>query len=78
MTNSRQCTAEDNADVYLAWDDMKWEITGNVRTYEESRRKICEYQDGITDILLSGKVILFYYYIIIIILLFSLLFIIII
>ena len=59
MTNSRQCTVEDNADVYLAWDDMKWEITGNVRTYEESRRKICEYQDGITDILLSGKVIFF-------------------
>ena len=59
MTNSRECTVEDNADVYLAWDDMKWEITGNVRTYEESRRKICEYQDGITDILLSGKVFFF-------------------
>ena len=54
MTNSRQCNVENDTNVYLAWDDMKWEISGNVRTYNESRRNVCKYQDGITDILLSG------------------------
>ena len=56
ITNSRQCTVQDkNEDAYLTWDNMKWEISGNVRTYKESRRNICKYQDGITDILLSGR-----------------------
>ena len=57
MTNSRQCTVENDTNVYLAWDDMKWEISGNVRTYNESRRNVCKYQDGITDILLSAMII---------------------
>ena len=54
FTNSKKCTEVDISEVYISWNNMKWDTFGNVRSYNESVKKMCKPLDGITNIFLSG------------------------
>ena len=54
ITNSKQCTEVDSSEIYISWNNMKWDTFGNVRSYNESVKNMCKPLDGITNIFLSG------------------------
>ena len=54
ITNSKQCTEVDSSEIYISWNDMKWDTFGNVRSYNESVRDMCKPSDGTTNIFLTG------------------------
>ena len=55
LTNSEECTVEDKYQVYLAWNDMQWDIFGNITQYNEPKKDMCKRKDNITNIFLTGK-----------------------
>ena len=55
LTNSEECTVEDKYQVYLAWNDMQWDIFGNITEYNEPKKDMCKRKDNITNIFLTGK-----------------------
>ena len=57
MTNSKKCTEVDTSDIYISWNDMTWDTFGNIRSYNESVKKICKPLDGITNIFLTGALV---------------------
>ena len=42
------------SEVYLAWNDMKWNLTGNIEVYNEPKKDMCRPFENITNILLTG------------------------
>ena len=54
LTNSNECTAENHQDIYMSWNQMDWNIFGDVRVYYESRQLMCKVSDGVTSIYLTG------------------------
>ena len=54
ITNSKHCTEVDSSEIYISWNDMKWDTFGNVRSYNESVRNMCKPSDGTTNIFLTG------------------------
>ena len=54
ITNSKQCTEVDSQEIYISWNDMKWDTFGNVRSYNESVKDMCKPSDGTTNIFLTG------------------------
>ena len=56
ITNSKQCTEVDSQEIYISWNDMKWDTFGNVRSYNESVKDMCKPSDGTTNIFLTGTI----------------------
>ena len=55
LTTSKECTGKVNdEDLYLAWPRMKWNITGNIQVFNESKKNLCRTSDGKTSIWLTG------------------------
>ena len=46
---------ENDNEVYLAWNDMKWELFGNVEEYNVSSSELCKEYDGLTNVFLPGS-----------------------
>ena len=56
LTNSKECTdTENHPDIYMSWNQMDWNIFGDVRVYYESRQLMCKVSDGVTRIYLTGR-----------------------
>ena len=56
LTNSKHCFGMEvpPGQLYLGWNDMKWDTFGNVRSYNESVKDMCKPSDGTTNIFLTG------------------------
>ena len=55
ITETENCTASDTDDgSYLTWKTMKWKIFGDVQIYNESLNKLCQENDAISEIYLTG------------------------
>lgn len=46
--------SEDDNEVYLAWNDMEWEILGDVEEYNVSAAELCREYDGVTNVFIPG------------------------
>ena len=46
--------SEDDNEVYLAWNDMEWEILGDVEEYNVSASELCREYDGVTNVFFPG------------------------
>ena len=60
LTNSKECTHQEDRYTYFAWTEMKWKIFGDVRIYNETKKKLCKYSDGQNSILLTGYIFSIY------------------
>ena len=55
ITSSTQCAVNSSEEyTYLTWNNMKWNIFGNVTAYYESKKEICKTSDGTTNFFLTG------------------------
>ena len=54
LTNSEACTVQEDYQVYLTWNEMKWDVFGNVTEYYESNNDVCKLKENTTDIFLTG------------------------
>ena len=54
LTNSEACIVQEDYQVYLTWNEMKWDVFGNVTEYNESNKNMCKLKENITDIFLTG------------------------
>ena len=52
LTNSVDCMPDEEKELYLSWNDMKWEIVGEVQEYLEDKTNMCKDSDGLTTIIL--------------------------
>ena len=46
LTDPSVCSNPDQYPVYLGWDDIEWEIFGNVHQYNISKKEVCPMTDG--------------------------------
>ena len=42
-------------ELYLGWNDMKWDTFGNVEVYNEPKKDMCRAFENITNVLLTGN-----------------------
>ena len=55
ITSSAQCAVNSSEeDTYLTWNNMKWNVYGNVTAYNVSKKEICKTSDGKTNFFLTG------------------------
>lgn len=58
LTNSINCIVGqgNDSEVYLAWNDMNWNIIGDIKIYKESKKNLCQPSDGTTTFFFTGDV----------------------
>ena len=54
ITNSEHCVVDESSDLYLSWNDMKWNKFGNISRYNETKGKMCQIRYNISTIFLTG------------------------
>ena len=56
LTDSKNCFGMElpPRELYLAWNDMKWNLTGDIEVYYEPKKDMCRPFENITNILLTG------------------------
>ena len=54
ITNSEHCVVDESSDLYLSWNDMKWNKFGNISEYNETKGNMCQIRYNITTIFLTG------------------------
>ena len=56
LTSSTDCLIESsNENIYLSWNEMKWNYIGNVFDYDVSVKDICKPIHDINTIFLPGN-----------------------
>ena len=56
LTSSTDCLIDSsNENIYLSWNEMKWNYIGNVFDYDVSVKDICTPTYNINTIFLPGK-----------------------
>ena len=43
------------SELYLGWNDMNWDLFGNVEMYNEPKKDMCRAFENNTNILLTGN-----------------------
>ena len=56
LTNSKHCFGMDvpTRELYLGWNDMKWDTFGDIEVYNEPKKDMCRAFENNTNILLTG------------------------
>ena len=56
MTNSENCVLGESSNLYLSWNDMKWNKFGKIREVNETKGTMCKIRYNITTMFLTGMI----------------------